>query len=423
LKNSPNIIICTVDQLRAFELGCYGNNIIRTPNMDRLASGGVNIPQYPFWGRPHLKAPTLPEILRENGYTTSVIGKWHIHSWPQDLGFDYYLIPRVHHCHTGQHFTENGGAEFAAPGYSVDFEAGRVERFLEDQRGKAGPFFLFYNISTPHCPLSDAPGKYLKMYNPESIPFRPNVDPDKPIPNWDHHFKVYLWDFRYYKFRLPHTMQLPTDFSIREVIALYYGLTTWADDALGRLLAALDETGLAENTIVVFTSDHGDNLGSHALVQKGGPNEESIRIPLMLRWPGSGLDGVVNTQNVASLVDIMPTILSLTGIPIPSHVHGSDLSPYFLDARIIQENPCAFIETAEGAGVRTKDYMYFIPFSSESRQLCDKPDRFYDLAKDPYQFENLAAHVDDYKIARELDSLIRNWDARIPWNPRSPVSS
>ena len=192
----PNIIICNCDQLRAFELGCYGNDVIQTPNIDDLAAEGVrfetavtNCPsclparsvilsgqynrtctggvigslQYPVSGRPHLKALTLPELLVDDGYHTESIGKWHIHSWPHDIGFKKYLIPRVYHCHTGQIYTKDGGPEFVAPGYSVDFEAQAVENFLRKQsKNKKQPFLLYYNISVPHCPLDDAPDKYTK---------------------------------------------------------------------------------------------------------------------------------------------------------------------------------------------------------------------------------------------------------------------
>jgi len=165
------------DQLRAFEVQCYGNDVVQTPNIDRLASEGVRfdvavtnnpvcmparsivltgqysrtccgnlnnyvalspdggwiMPEYPRRGRPHLKDPTLPEILHSNGYHTAAIGKWHIHSWPHDVGFNYYLIPRVYHVHVGQKFTENGGPEFIPEGFTVDFEADKVGEFLQSQ--------------------------------------------------------------------------------------------------------------------------------------------------------------------------------------------------------------------------------------------------------------------------------------------------
>ncbi len=457
--SQPNIILCTCDQLRAFEVGCYGNSVIRTPNIDHLAGEGVrfetavtnfpvcmaarsgllsgqynrsctggvgnvgypsfsgdcNMPEYPFHGRPHLKDPTLAETLRGQGYHTATIGKWHIHSWPHDIGFDYYLIPRVHHCHTGQHFTENGGAEFIAPGYSVDFEAERVARFLEQCSRSKQPFFLYYNISPPHCPISDAPDKYTKLYAPETIPIRPNVNLDERLADQEHWFKVYRWDFRYYSFHLPYTEELPADFRLRDIIALYYGMTTWVDDTLGRLLAALEATGLAENTIVLFTSDHGDNLGSHGLVQKGSPNEEAIRIPLLLRWPKLGRESTVIRQQVASLVDLTPTLLSLAGIPVPEHIQGRTLTPILRGERQAVHQAHAFVETGDGAAIRTVSHMYFLPFCGQEHTLADTPTQFYDLGQDPYQLNNLAGRRWQEETGLALDTRLRQWHQTTPW--------
>ena len=455
----PNIIICAADQLRSFEVGCYGNNVIRTPNIDRLAAEGVrfdtavttfpvcmaarsvmlsgqynrtctggisnvsfpsfpgdiNMPQYPFNGRPHLKDPTVAEVLRDDGYHTAAIGKWHIHSWPNDIGFDYYLIPRVHHCHSGQHFTENGGPEFVPPGYSVDFEAERVERFLAKRSREQQPFFLFYNISPPHCPMSDAPDKYTQMYAPESVPIRPNVDLKTPLADQDCAFKIYRWDYRYYKLRLPYTDKLPEGFGLRDVTALYYGMTTWVDDTVGRMLASLEENGLAENTIVVFTSDHGDNLGSHGLVQKGRPKEESIRIPFVLRWPSLERRSVVVSGQVAGLVDLMPTVLGLAGQTIPKHVQGRDLSLVVRGEYQSVPETYAFVETPSGVAVRTTTHMYFLPFGDSGKALADKPTEFYDLVEDPYQLDNLAGQGRNTDIAEKLDGYLRGWDAATPW--------
>ena len=458
MTSRPNIIICTCDQLRAFELGCYGNDVIRTPHVDRLAAEGVrfetavsnypvcmaarsvllsgqynrtctggvsnvsfpsrpgdfNMPEYPDFGRPHLKAPTLAELLRETGYRTSTIGKWHIHSWPDDVGFNDYLIPRVHHCHTGQNFTENGSPEFVPDGYSVDFEAERVESFLADQAGSAVPFFLYYNISVPHCPLADAPDEYRLMYRPEEIPIRPNVDLDTPLDRQDYWFRVYRYDFRYYNLHLPYTEALPDGYSLRHLIAEYYGATSWMDAAVGRMLGALDRAGLADNTIVVFTADHGDNLGSNGLVQKGGPTEESIRVPLVVRWP-AGLTGpAVNRSHVAGLVDIAPTLLSLAGVSIPGHFHGRDLSPLCRGEQSEAET-CAFVETGGGAAIRTPGNMVYLPFNGNDRVLASKPTQVYNLTEDPYQVRNLAGTDALGEETAELVPRLRDWDTVIPW--------
>jgi choline-sulfatase len=453
MASSPNIILIICDQLRAFEVGCYGNPMIRTPNMDRLAAEGVrvetaisnypvcmparsvllsgqynrsctggisnvaylsrpgdfNMPEYPELGRPHLPDPTLPELLRDQGYQTAVIGKWHIHSWPHEIGFDHYLIPRVHHCHSGQLFTEDGGPEFSPPGFSVDYEAERVEAFLRQPHEQ--PFFLYYSISPPHNPLSDAPEKYRTMYDPAQIPLRPNVDLTQPLKDQDYWFKVYRWDFRYYNLHLPYAEELPTEYNLRQLIAEYYGLTTWVDDCLGRVLHTLDETGLAVNTIVVFTSDHGDNLGSNGLVQKGGPNDESIRIPLLARGPDPRLQGGrVISEGVASLVDIAPALLGQASIPAPAHFQGQDV--------FSSERDHAFIETSSGIGIRTNDYLYFLPYT-EKPHLSDSAQFFFDLRTDPYQIHNLAGTAEQAQTTLTLDSILRHWHERTPWMKRT----
>jgi len=461
MNRRPNIILCTTDQLRAFEVGCYGNPVIRTPNMDRLAAEGMRfetavtnfpvcmaarsvllsgqynrkctggignvafpsrpgrrtMPEYPDHGRPHLRERTLPECLRELGYHTAAIGKWHIHSWPQDIGFDYFLIPRVHHCHTGQCFTENGAPEFVPEGYSVDFECARVADYLRAQANRDRPFFLYYNISPPHCPLADAPEKYLRMYPPEAVPIRLNVDLTRPLKNQDHWFRVYRYDFRYYELHLPYAERLPENYNLRALIAEYYGLTTWADDALGVVLRALDDTGLGEDTIVVLTSDHGDNLGSLGLVQKGGPNEESIRIPMLIRWLALARSGRVVREQVASLVDLMPTLLELAGGSPQRHVHGCSLAPIVRGESETTARPHAFVEAGNGVGIRTLEHLYFLPFAGNDHALSDRPAQFYCLGSDPYQLDNRAEQERDSAFAKTLDTTLREWDGVTPWMP------
>lgn len=449
-----NIVLCTCDQLRAFEVGCYGNNVIRTPNIDALAARGVRfetaitpypvcmaarsallsgqyprrctggaanftypgakdamgMPEYPFAGRPHLPDPTLPELLRERGYYNAAIGKWHIHSWPHDIGFDEYTIPRVHHCHSAQHFTRNGGPEFVPDGWSVDFELDCAEQFFVQRAQEEKPFFLYFNLSPPHCPISDGPDKYTQMYRPEEIPLRANVDLNVPIKDEEHWLKVYRWDFRYYGFHLPYTEELPDDYDLLKAIAEYYGMTTWVDDALGRLVNAIEQQGLSEETIVIFTSDHGDNLGSHGLVQKGGLNEEAIRIPLIMRVPGLQNQRVIEEQ-VANLVDVMPTLLDLCGGEVPSHPHGRSLAPVLRGERAHLEMTGSFVETGgDGVGIRTPQHFYGLPWQNKP-ELGDRPHYFHDLHADPCQMQMLNCEGDNSEIAVHLDEELRRWHA------------
>ncbi len=453
MSDQPNIIVCICDQLRAFETGCYGNPVIQTPHVDRLAQEGVRfelavtnfpvcmaarsvllsgeynrtctggvsnvafqtspgdftMPEYPLAGRPHLREQTLPEVLRGAGYETAAIGKWHIHSWPNDVGFDSYLIPRVHHCHSGQSYTQDGGPEFVPGDWSVDFEAARVEEFLGARRDAAQPFFLYYSISPPHCPVADAPEEYLSMYDPAEIPLRPNVDLSQPLRDQDYWFRVYRWDFRHYNLHLPYTERLPEGYDLRRLIAEYYGVTTWMDRAVGRMMAALDRAGLADNTIVVFTSDHGDNLGSLGLVQKGGPTEESVRIPLVVRAPGIP-PGTVIDDRVVSLVDVAPTLIGAAGGYAPSHMPGRNL----LDGGATVRDH-AVIEIGHGAAVRTPTHLLHLPPDPSTGTLAAAPEHFYDLSSDPYQLHNLARTGAQPETAGHLDALLRDWDSSTPW--------
>lgn len=360
--------------------------------------GDFNMPEYPANSRPHLPNSTLPEELQKAGYHTQVIGKWHIHSWPHEIGFDNYLIPRVHHAHSAQIYSRDGGPEFAADGYSLEFETAQVEEFLSQQDADR-PFFLYFNISPPHCPVADIPEQYRTMYAPEDVTLRENSD-EAAINDLDYWLKVYRWDFRYYSFHLPHTETLPEGYDLRHLAAEYYGAVAWMDDAIGRMLRALDTSGLADNTIVLFLSDHGENLGSHGLVQKGTENDESIRVPFIMAGPGIAADERISDQ-VASLVDVMPTLLARAALAIPPHVQGVDL------ASTAKEE--AIFETVHGVGLRTIDTTYFVGFDPD-KNLEPSPRTIFDNTKDPLQLQNLASK----KEFPVLDLMVRDFDMTIP---------
>lgn len=446
----PNIILITSDQLRPYELGCYGGDVA-TPNIDRLAargavwetaitnfpvcmparsammSGQMNrtatggktnvshggrkgdfaMPEYPYPGRPHLKDPTLPELLRDAGYATSVIGKWHIHSWPQDIGFDHYLIPRVHHAHSAQTYTRDGGPEFSPGGYSVEFEAGEAGTFLIDNARSEKPFFLYYNISPPHCPVADMPEEFLKLYDPAWITLRENTDEER-IEDRDYWYKVYRWDFRYYSHRLPHTMELPEGYDLRHLAAEYFGAVTWMDRAVGRILNAVAAAGLEDDTLIVFTADHGENLGSHGLVQKGTENDESIRVPFVMAGPGVA-PGHKVAGSVASLIDLAPSFLEAAGAPVPGHMHGASLMTEAGGGQAAARS--AIFETPAGVGLRSPDTTIFARFEAP-RKIAARPATIYDNATDPFQYENLAEAQPDHPLMAELARR----DAKLPWS-------
>ncbi len=438
MQGRPNVVICLTDQLRPFEIGCYGSNVVRTPNMDRLASEGVrfeiacsNQPsctaarsilltgQYartcagtllnceePVPRRDRLPSPTLAETFKAAGYRTALIGKWHVHPQPELAGFDHVYYPYYSHRYTGQtYFRESRRAE-QVKGYGADSEAAEARRWLA-QRGSE-PFFLFYNISQPHMPLWDMPERFKNMYTPDDAVLRHNVDPDTPRPDDDYWFRVYLYDYLYYRHHLPHTERLPDGFGVRDLTALYYGSVSWADHQLGALMEALEENGAGNNTIVLFTSDHGDLLASHNLFNKNSPYEEALRIPLIVRWKARLAPRLVNTQ-VASLVDVAPTLLSLAGIKSPCTTQGTDIASVVCGtAENAGENAAFFEITKKQWGIRTLTHCYSTADLQGSQML-------FDVTRDPYELDNLADSSSGQRTADELRLRVLHWNSRTPW--------
>ncbi len=454
MSDKPNVIVVMSDQMRAFAAGCYGNEFCRTPNIDRLAAEGVrfacavsNNPvctpargtflsgQYsrtwqgdlnnpvaefgyicapdPIWQRVHCKDPTLAEQLKREGYDTALVGKWHVHPAPDLLGFDYKVYPRVNHRHTDQIFVDQLPPGEVVHDWSVHYEADKVAAYLAD-RGD-DPFFLFYSISPPHMPVGDMPEKYLTMYDPADVPLRPNVFVDGEMYYNKDVFLIYLWDYLYYWYHLPEKSILPEGFDLRHLTALYYGATTWVDDMVGRLMAELDKNGQADNTIVVFAGDHGDNLGSHHTWNKGRVQEESIRVPLIF-WAPKRWAPQVNDGQVAQTIDLMGTLLDACGAETPTSVQGDSLLPILTGQRTELDETDAMLETCDGfLGIRTPTHTYGMTIDQHKRSITDENYCFYDMREDPYQFSNLIGTGQQAELAASLKQRCLDWHAETPW--------
>ena len=467
-----NLVVVLVDQLRAFEVGCYGNPAIRTPNMDRLATEGVrfdlgvtNNPvctparsclltgQYgrtctgeignvsddpPCPRRRRLIDPTIADVMRGAGYHTAAIGKWHIDPSPLTVGFDYAYYPLTVHRYTGQRFLENDRLGPPVAGFAPEHELTRVDQYL-GQQGR-DPFLLFYNISLPHMPIGPAqmPARYARMYDPAALPLRANVFRDGRMAHNERWFKTYLtWD---YFWRMaggpcwnaapecgypdPKTGELPSDalppgFDLRALQALYYGATTWVDDLVGGLMASLRKHRLEENTLVVFTSDHGDNLGSHQLFNKDCLYEESLRIPYIL-WNPVHVAPRVNTGQIVTLIDVMPTALDLIGLDVPATVQGQSLAPIVRGESETLSRNAAFVETGgfffgrPTVGIRTPTHLYGAYTNGKAGVLAEGWG-FYDLEDDPLQERDLLARGEQLDIAADLRRQLLSWHEQTPW--------
>lgn len=410
----PNILYIFTDQMRASAMGCMGDELVHTPNLDRLASEGmlfrnalantaVCTPsraslltgRHAWTCRSIVNDIRLPEeersvadILKQHGYRTGYVGKWHLDGLPRDApippgrrrhGFDdYWAAYDCTHDYLAPRYYLDDATEpmVLDAGYDADVQTDLAIGFLERYRDE--PFCLFLSWGPPHSPYGAVPQPFLDMYPPEAIALRPNAQG-----------------------------------ADRSAIAGYYAHITAIDRDVGRLMDALDRLDLAEDTIVFFTSDHGDMLWSHGRVKKQQPFEESVRIPLIVRWPAK-LQAGRDSDLLIGVVDHTPTLLGLAGVPVPGEMNGLDLSDVLLD-RSEQRPGSAFIAEYVSfgqsslyqpwRGVRTPRYTY-------TRWLQGGA-ILYDNQDDPYQLHNLILDPAHEAIRKELEKELGRWLARI----------
>ncbi len=409
----PNVLLIVPDEWRAQSLGCMGNRDVRTPNLDRLASEGVlfkhalanspvccparaNILTGTYASTNGMIAndlrlqesqTTLGELFRNAGYHTGYIGKWHLDGGPRlpgfippgprRHGFDFWAANECWHNYFYGWYFRDDNVPITTTKYDPEGWTDLAIEFLRDHQVRREPFFLVLAPATPHDPYI-APESYLQVYHPESLTMR---------PNWIEGTKG----------------------GGPKEIAAYYAAITANDAQIGRLMKVLRELGLEENTIVMFTSDHGNMLGSHGKILKRKPWEESIGVPGILRYPAK-VKGGRQSEILFSHVDIAPTLLSLCGLRVPAHMQGVDLSPTVLGKS--QEGPSsAFFQIfgpyhAGGVlhawrGVRTQQTMY--------ARTKSGPWVLYDLQNDPYEMNNLVNELKAASLRAGLDSLIEEW--------------
>jgi len=440
------------DQHRGDSLGCAGHPCVRTPNLDRLAAEGtyfrnafspmpVCVPaRYSVitgcvplaWGNrgnggliPR-SVPTLPNILRQFGYRSALMGKAH-YSGPLEecqklgiprfrwkYGFDEILFAeegrqyrhgddyeaylkkvgwhgwqRAHGI--GNNDVRTSPSPLPKEHYQTVWATDESIRWLREH-GRTQPFLLMTSYVKPHAPY-DPPEPYDRMYDPRRVPkpFGGPEDLKNLSPAYEHGRKAYGW----------HT--LPDEAHLR-ARAYYYGNITLIDDEVGRLLATLDELGLADNTIVAFVSDHGDLMGDHGLYFKGLFFRESWHIPFLIKAPGK-LAARGGVDRLASLQDLMPTLLSLIDVPIPEGVHGEDLT------RDLEHGPETVFGSYEPAprrlhAARTARWQYVFHEAGGYEEL-------YDVQADPEERHNLASLVETREVVCTLRGRTAEWLARL----------
>ncbi len=353
----PNILFVMTDDQTAGEMSCYGNAILRTPNMDRIAGEGARFTNAfctnslcaPGRGsiltgcysaahgirgnsesRDNIESlnpdtPTFPEILREEGYYTALIGKYHIRQNPR--GFDEWRILPGQGVYVDPDFIENGET-VKTTGYVTDIITEKALDVLKRMRPE-NPFCLLYQHKAPHRPFTPAP-RHKDMYSDFDFPYPETFDDDYATRK----IAQLAEDMKFDISLAGDYPDLPEKLSPEEkkkwiyqrFVKDHYRAVYGVDENLGKILDYLDERGMADTTLIIYTSDNGFFLGEHGWYDKRFMYEPSLRIPLIMRYPALDFRGKVIDDMVLN-VDVAPTILDAAGIRIPESVHGKSLIP------------------------------------------------------------------------------------------------
>jgi arylsulfatase A-like enzyme len=408
----PNVVFLLADQWRAQATGYAGDPNVKTPHLDRLASQGVSLAnavsgcpvcspyrgslitgQYPLRHGVFLndvclgnQAVSLAEAFGRAGYRTAYIGKWHLDGHGRSNfipperrhGFQFWRGNECSHDYNrSPYYAGDDPTRLVWDGYDAIAQTEEAARYIRGHR--EGPFLLVLSWGPPHNPYQTAPERFRKLYRPEDLVLRPNV---------------------------PQEMHQQA----RRDLAGYYAHCSALDECLGRIVETLAQQGLERDTILVFTSDHGDMLGSQGQERKQRPWDESIRVPLVIRWPAALGGRPRKLIRPINTPDLMPTLLGLCGIAVPKTVEGSDFSRLVLGSQADGDGAALLTCVSpfgewtrqrggrEYRGLRTARYTY-----ARSRE---GPWLLYDNQRDPYQQQNLVGRPEHAALQADLDARL-----------------
>ncbi len=420
-RRRPNIIYAFSDEHRYQSISFTEMPELETPHMAKLADQGVVfthcISNYPLCS-PHRAIlmtgrwpyqqgmidnnlqlgsheMTLGKAFKNAGYHTAYVGKWHLGGTrAEPFGFDLSLI----WTNTGKHWDKSKyhpkDAEPVQPkGYNATLMTDQALDYIQEHAGGETPFFLMLSWNPPHSSFTDPPEEKKALYPEGSLPYRPNVGPSKTAASGR---KLQVWN----RNRGPYYQG-------------YHAHISAIDDELGRLMVKLDQLGIAEDTILIYSSDHGSMFGSHGVGSKRQPYEESIRVPFIIRWPGV-IPAGKRPGALFGSIDIMPTLCAMAGIPVPKTCIGLDFSPTLRggegpnpESQFImhiskknasrgEKHPAPIFR-----GLRTKRYTY--------ATYTDRPWCLFDNREDPYQMNNLIDDPGHVAVRQKLESSLREW--------------
>ncbi len=416
MASRPNILFVLVDQLGARWLPIHGYAQVSAPHLESFAAESTVFERAistspvctPYRGcllsglypsqtgvRQNGQAfpsdvPSLADRLNEAGYATHYVGKWHLSGAPQAnrwvppdkrAGFQHFIGWESHHVdhHAGLIWRDDANEPIEMPGHETDALSDIAQQQMAQAATDRKPFFMLVSYQAPHPPCSP-PREFLDRYRGQDLLTEANADASAwyDMPQWS------------------------ADYDVATFRELYFGEISHLDAAFGRLLHGLDELNLRENTLVVFTSDHGEMAGAHGLFGKGVMYEESLHVPLIVRAPGQA--GGRNSQ-LAATVDLMPTLLDYAAVAAPEAAEGISLRAQIEggatdDDRIVICEFRHYCATTQSWKLVTKD-----------RTL--KPAALYNIGDDPCELENRLDDPDCSEIQAALQAAVTNWRNRV----------
>lgn len=427
----PNILFIMSDDHAAHAISAYGSRINRTPNLDRLAQQGMlfrncfctNSICGPsraviLTGKySHLNGftrngqrfdgsqPTVAKLLQKAGYQTAIIGKWHLESDP--TGFDYWNILPGQGAYYDPVLIEMGQRNKHA-GYVTDIITDLVLEFLQKRRDPARPFFLMYHHKAPHRNWQPGP-KHKTLYEDVEIPEPPTLWDD-----WSHRASAAkTQEMTIERHLTPSDLKEPpppglsgqalTKWKYQRYIKDYLRCIASVDENVGRVLDYLDRSGLANNTIVFYTSDQGFFLGDHGWFDKRFMYEQSLRMPLLVRWPGHVRPGSTSEKIVLNL-DFAETFLDCAGAPIPEDMQGRSFRPILEGNTPADWRRSMYYRYYEFPAVHSVNKHFGV--RTERHKLIFYPElgewELFDLQKDPQEMRSVYSDPAYAGVVQEL---------------------
>lgn len=445
----PNVLLIVSDDQRPDTIAALGNDVIQTPNLDSLVrrssrftravcanpictpsrgeilSGcsGFRTGVLDFGGKQPPGFVSFAETMQRGGYQTSYVGKWHNKGRPSDYGYQTtvglfsgggakWMKPNQVDAHgrpmtgyTGWIFQSSDGKE-KYPDRGVGLTSDISKKFADAsiEQIKAPhqkPFFMHVNFTAPHDPLLLPPG-FENTYDPLAMPLPKNFRTSHPFDHGNRDSRDELL--------LPSPR---TEKDVREDLAVYYAVISHLDQQIGRILKALDDSGERDNTIVIFTSDHGLAMGSHGLRGKQNMYEHTMNVPMLISGPGIPANRRFNAQMY--LRDVYPTVCDLVGIPVP-HAPANAGKPLPIDGRSV-------VPVLRGEQDQIHQYVfgYFRNFQRMIRgdrwKLIHYPQivkwQLFDLQNDPFELNSLADDPSHAAVLQDLRTKLRDWQNQV----------